>query len=142
MRSVIWSGVWVAVVLAVLTPALAAAQGRPTALAATRTSGALRDLDQQIDQLLRSRDLRVREVVRDSLLPDRRHERIDQYHRGVRIVGGDLTRQTAPDGTVSIFGMFHTGVDLDTTPRLSPEEARAAIATAAGGDAIGDPAEL
>jgi hypothetical protein len=28
-----------------------------------------------------------------------RHERLDQYHRGVRIVGGDVTRQT-PDGTV------------------------------------------
>ena len=115
-----------AAVLASLTPAAAQVQGRPIALAATRESGELRALDQQIDQLLRSRDLRVREVMRDSLLPDRRHERLDQYHRGVRIVGGDLTRQIAWDGTVSVLGMFHQGLDLDTGARLLSDEARSA----------------
>lgn len=129
-----------AMAFASLLPAVAQAQGRPTALAATRASTSeLRAVDQQIDQFVRSGDLRVREEMRDPLLPDRRHERFDQYHHGVRIVGGDLTRQLAPDGTVSVFGMFHQGLELDTTPRLSVSEARITIAAAAGGEPGGDP---
>lgn len=122
-----------------LIPTATQAQGRPTALAATQASASeLRALDQQIDRLVRSGDLRVREEMRDPLLPARRHERLDQYHKGVRIVGGDLTRQIAPDGTVSVLGMFHQGLELETTASLSANEARAAIANAAGGQPFGD----
>ncbi len=51
----------------------------------------------------------------------------------MRIVGGDLTRQTAPDGTVSVFGMLHQDVAIDTRPKLSLEAARAAIGQAVSG---------
>src|SRR5207247_2099987 len=99
-------------------------QARPIAVAATRgVDGTLRTFDAQVDQMLRTRDLRVREAMRDADLPGRRHERLDQYHRGVRIIGGDLTRQIASDGTVSVFGMLHSGIDIDTAPRLSADEA-------------------
>src|SRR5215510_15019079 len=84
------------------------AQGRPVALTSTRaTTDDLRAWDRQIDSMLRSGDVRVREVVRDAMLPDRRHERIAQYIKGVRIVGAEITRQTAPDGVVSVFGLLH-----------------------------------
>jgi len=126
----------------VLGASTAAAQARPSAIAVNRQSADFRAVDTQIDQMLRSRELRVRETVRDSMLPERTHERLDQYHRGVRIVDGDLTRQTAPDGTVSIFGMLHTGLDLDTAARLSPDGARAAIAKAVNGEARADEPEL
>jgi len=86
-----------------LWAAAARAQGHPTTLAATRAGGDLRAADQIVDAMIRDRGLVVRDVQKDTLLPDRVHERLDQYLRGVRIVGGDLTRQTAPDGTVSIF---------------------------------------
>src|SRR5262249_39277803 len=118
------------------------AQARPTAVAATRSSGDLRTLDAQINQMLRTRDLRVRDVLRDGDLADRYHERIDQYYRGVRIVGGDLRRQIAPDGTVSVFGPVQAGLALDTTPRLSADAAREAIGRAVGGEPLGGPAEL
>ncbi|HZR26710.1 MAG TPA: M4 family metallopeptidase [Vicinamibacterales bacterium] len=119
------------------------AQGKPTALAVGRfDTSALRIVDAQIDSMKRSGDLRTREIVKDTLLPDRQHERLDQYVRGVRIVGGDVTRQFASDGTVSVFGMFHDAVDIDTTPRLSTDGARAAIATALSGDASGSAPEL
>jgi len=119
------------------------AQGRPMALAATRAgSSELRALDQQIDQMLRARTLRLRETVRDAALPDRRHERLDQYYSGVRIAGADLTRQTASDGTVSMFGMLHTDIALNATPQLSAGDAAAAIARAAGGAAFGSAPEL
>ena len=123
--------------------AIANAQGHPTTLTATRGSGAdLRVADQVVESMIRDRALVVRDVQRDTLLPDRIHERLDQYLRGVRIVGGDLTRQTAPDGTVSVFGTLHTDLALDLTPTLSIDAARAAIAAAAGGEASGPDAEL
>jgi bacillolysin len=118
-------------------------QARPIAVAATRDgNGTLRTFDAQVDQMLRTRDLRVREAMRDADLPERRHERLDQYYRGVRIIGGDLTRQIAPDGTVSVFGMLHSGLDIDTTPRLTVGEARTAINNAVSGEPVGPPVEL
>src|SRR5262245_15824376 len=92
--------------------------------------------------MIRSRDLRVRSIEGDPLMPARQHERLDQYHRGVRIVGGDVTRQLASDGTVSVFGMLHTDLTIDTTPRLTLEHARAAIVAAVSGDAIRGEPEL
>src|SRR5204863_5954502 len=126
------------VLLTLAVQGQATAQPRPTAVAATRADGELRALDAQIDQMVRSRELRVRDVMRDAFIDDRRHERFDQYHRGVRIAGGDVTRQTAADGTVSIFGMLHTALDLSTSPGMSAGDARTAIARAVGGEALGD----
>src|SRR5581483_10878046 len=62
--------------------------------------------------------------------------------RGVRIVGGDVTRQTAPDGTVSIFGTLHDAIDLSTAAGMDADAARVAIAAAAGGGASGAAPEL
>src|SRR5262249_11441956 len=66
------------------------------------------------------------------------HERFDQFHRGVRIVGGDVTRQTTSSGTVSVFGMMHTGIDVGVDPALSAERARDAIAAAVNGRWFGE----
>jgi Zn-dependent metalloprotease len=123
--------------------ATAFAQGGPRTLSVTREGQSdLRAVDLQIDQMIRSRDLRVRDTPQDGLLPGRRHERLDQYHRGVRIVGGDLTRQTAPDGTVSVFGVLHPTVGLNTDAALSRDAARSAIGRAVDGQATGDLPEL
>jgi thermolysin/neutral peptidase B len=123
--------------------AFAFAQGRPVSLASGRADlASLRAVDQHLDQMLRTGELRVREVVRDTLLADRTHERLDQYVRGVRIVGGDVTRQTANDGTVSVFGTLHDSVDVSTTPALSIEAAQQAIAAAGGGSYRGPTPEL
>src|SRR5712664_2138636 len=87
----------VAAILA-MAPAVVRAQGLPNALAATRAdAGGLRAVDAQVDALLRSGALRLRGTERDAMLSDRRQERLDQYVRGVRIVGGDLTRQSGTD---------------------------------------------
>jgi Zn-dependent metalloprotease len=124
-------------------PATLLAQGKPVALAATRSDGGdLRVWDEQIDRMIRSRDLRVRESVRDTLVPGRIHERFDQYFHGVRIFGGDITRQTDATGTVSTFGMLHTDIDVTTTPRLSVDPARDAIGAAASGEPSGAEPEL
>jgi Zn-dependent metalloprotease len=130
-------------VLASLATRGADAQDRPVALAVTRaTSSDLRTWDLQVDRMVRDRDLRLRTTDRDPFLPDRQHERFDQFFRGIRIVGGDLTRQTALDGTVSLFGTIHTALNLDTTPGYSIDDAAQRIATAAGGVSIGAVPEL
>jgi Zn-dependent metalloprotease len=126
-----------------MIPALAVAQGRPTALAVTRANAAdLRAMDAQVDRMIRTGELRVRETMRDSMLPDRSHERLDQYVRGVRILGGDLTRQSGADGTISIFGMLHDGVAIDTNPGLTPVQAQQAIGRAVSGQPFDAPPEL
>ncbi|MGH9142557.1 MAG: M4 family metallopeptidase, partial [Vicinamibacterales bacterium] len=125
-----------------LWAATAHAQGRVTTLAATRVDGDLRTADQVIDTMIRERALVVRDVQRDPLLPDRVHERLDQYVRGVRIVGGDVTRQTAPDGTVSVFGTLHSDLTMDLTPRIASAEARGAVERAVAGPATGPDPEL
>jgi hypothetical protein len=47
----------------------------------------------RVDGMLRSGDLRIRQTREDTLLPGRTHERANQYHRGVRVFGGDIARQ-------------------------------------------------
>ncbi|HEV8211692.1 MAG TPA: M4 family metallopeptidase [Vicinamibacterales bacterium] len=135
---------WIGTAALTLAAATAAnAQGRPTTFAATRAASAdLRAIDSIVDSMIRDRALVVSDVQRDALLPDRVHERLDQYLRGVRIVGGDITRQSAPDGTVSVFGTLHTDVALDLTPTLSADAGRTAIAAAVAGEATGPAAEL
>ena len=142
MRKPLPRALLICVLVAIARPAmLLAQQGKPVALAATRADD-LRVWDQQIDRMIRSRELRVRENVRDTMMPGHLHERFDQYFRGVRVVGGDITRQTDATGTISAFGMLHTDIDLGTTPRLSVSEAREAIGVAASGDPSGADPEL
>jgi hypothetical protein len=38
-----------------------------------------------------------------------------------------VTRQLGPDGTVSIFGVLHTGINLNTTPALSADDPHEAV---------------
>jgi bacillolysin len=132
------------VAFAVAAPAAALAQGHPLSIAASRDSAPadFRAQDQQVDLMVRARDLRVRQSLADPLVAGRSHERLDQYVRGVRIVGGDLTRQLAPDGTVSLFGTLHAGLDIPLTPSLTPDEARGAIADAVSGRYASDEPEL
>ena len=86
--------------------------------------------------------MRLRTSNNDTLIPDRRHERYDQFYRGLRIVGGDLTRQTAIDGTVSMLGMLHSGLTLGITPAFSVADATQKIGEAVGGTLVGGIPEL
>jgi len=53
----------------------ASAQGRPIALAVTRVAADdMRLWDDQVDRMIRSRDLVVRESQPDAFLPDRQHQ--------------------------------------------------------------------
>jgi thermolysin len=122
-------------VLLVLAAAWLAGSGEQEAVAQARGAerivpdsiGRLRAWDRTIDRMLSRGELRLRSLREDAVVPGRSHERADQFHRGVRVWGGDVARQLAGGQTVSIFGMIHAGIDIDTNPALTPAEAKTAI---------------
>ena len=96
----------------------------------------LRQLDALVETLVRADELVIRSRYADRQLAGRVHESAMQYHRGVPVHGGGITRQLAVGATVSIFGTIHQGIDIDTTPALSATAARTALQNLSGGAAL------
>jgi bacillolysin len=114
------------------------------AMSATTAAAELRLLDAQVDALVRADALVLASRQPDVSLSGRVHETFKQYHAGVPVYGGGISRQLANNGlTVSIFGTIHQGIDLDITPRLAQNEALALLEQRAGaGPATDDPPTL
>src|SRR4249919_3452345 len=93
-----------------------AGQGRSfSAIRATAANiDALRDWDVRVDGMARSGDLRRLDEHEDTLMPGRRHERLEQLYQGVPVWGGDIARQTDRGSTVSIFGSLYEGITVDS----------------------------
>lgn len=76
----------------------------------------------------------VRRRGADARVAGRTHERLTQRHRGVRVFGGELTRQRNNFGqTISLFGAVYDQVDVNPAPGLTRTAARGAVAAAGGG---------
>jgi thermolysin len=113
--------------------ALGSAQADPERVEGSAASIAdLRAWDRRVDSMLASGELRVRTVREDALMPGRRHERADQHYKGVRVYGADVARQIADGQTASIFGVLYDGIDIDTAPALTAEEAKETIEKLSG----------
>lgn len=97
-----------------------------------RSVSDLRFQDVRVDRMLRGGDLRVRDSRPDKLVPGRRIERADQYHRGVRVFGGDVARQLAGGQTVSVFGTLYDDLRVTGEPAVAESEARRRIEQRAG----------
>jgi Zn-dependent metalloprotease len=63
----------------------------------------------------------------------RTHQRLQQYYKGVPVVGADVTRQLDGGVPVSVFGTVHAGIRLDAVPVLGAGEAGRVAAAATGG---------
>ena len=137
---------WAALALAIVVPWLGLAQrsdpqpegtrwgdgiGGRLAVAASSISD-LRQWDARVQRMERDGELAARLVEQDTMLAGRTHEHFDQFYRGVRVVGGGMTRQTDGGQTVSVFGELYAGIDIDTTPVLAPEDAARVVERAAG----------
>ena len=83
----------------------------------------LREWDDGLIARERVRELRLRSRQADTLIPGRVHERLDQYHRGVPVFGGEAIRETDGKVTLSVTASIYSGVRLDTTPALSGADA-------------------
>src|SRR5262249_13421058 len=96
----------VATLVCVTAVAALLSSGRPPS-AQTRASlqtiaagspQAVRAWDAVTASMLRSGELRVRNTHEDTLLPGHVTERADQYYRGVRVFGGDISPPLHPQG--------------------------------------------
>ena len=110
----------------------APASGRAATIASS-SAQALREWDTVTQAMLRSGELRVRQVRDDTQLPGRVTERADQYYNGVRVFGADISRQIDAQGVVrSVFGHVYEGIAVSTDPRRTPEEVRTRVEALAG----------
>jgi bacillolysin len=106
-----------------------APRGRITITAATADR---RAWSTRVDSMLRSGELRVRRRSDDTLLPGRTHERADQFYRGVRVFGADVARQLRNGAIESLFGTIYEGIEIDPSPELEADSARARLAQRLG----------
>ena len=99
---------------------------------ASRTTNDLRDWGSRIDSMRRAGDLRVRTTQEDLQVRGRTHQRLDQYHRGVRVFGADVAEQLLSGQVVSVFGNVYNDIAIDPSPTLAPERAREIVAERTG----------
>lgn len=119
-----------ALVVCISTPAAQSRRQVPSINPASLTE--LRAQDARVSRMLLGRDLRMRRSSPDKLVPGRRIERADQYHRGVRVFGGDVVRQLSRGQVVSLFGTIYDGIDIDTNPAITEPEARRIVEARVG----------
>jgi Zn-dependent metalloprotease len=104
----------------------------PTMLAATDNVAVLQATD-MVDQRVRAGNLELLRVDVDPLLPGRSYQRLAQSYGGVPVYGADITRQMDGGRARSVFGAIYEDIDIETTPTVSVEIARAVIEGLAGG---------
>ena len=104
----------------------------PIAASAADDPAGLRAWDAWVDALAGSDALVLQTRRADRRVQDRVHESFAQYHRGVPVQGGGVSRQRAHGETVSIFGAVHQAIDIDPVPGLSAAQAAARLASATG----------
>ena len=107
--------------------------GRQT-FAVTATQADLPRVDSMVDTLAAAGDLRLVSSQADRQLAGRTHDSFQQYHQGVPVHGGGVTRQRGTAGTVSIFGTIHEDIDVDVAPRVSAFDALAQARQLAGAE--------
>ncbi len=73
----------------------------------------------------RDGDLVLSRSRTDTVLTGRTHERFQQYVNGIRVVGGEVTRQISGGITTSIFGELQAVSGIADRPELSEDDARA-----------------
>ena len=95
------------------------------AIAVTSQNGtSLRSWDATVEAMRRDGDLVLSRTRADTVLQGHVHERYQQYANGIRVVGGEITRQSAGGVTTSIFGQLQQVSDVADRPDLSEDAAR------------------
>ena len=76
----------------------------------------------------------------DGSFQGRQHERMNQYHRGVRVFGGQLVWQKQSGLVLSVTGNVYDDISINTTPSLTASRAEARALKLEGPEAfvVGD----
>jgi thermolysin len=113
-------------------PTAQARVSAPASIAAASTA-AVREWDSLTQSMLRAGELRIRQVREDTMIAGRVNDRADQYYRGVRVFGGDISRQMDAQGVLlSVYGNLYPGIDIDVDPKLTADEAQSRAGELAG----------
>ena len=99
----------------------------------------LRQWDATVDGMTRTGELVVVSRQDDRSLPGRTHEYLAQFHEGVRVRGGGVSRQLDGGVTVSVFGTLYTDIDVETAPALGAGEAASRLVQRIGVAAVDRP---
>ncbi len=81
--------------------------------------GALRQAVDDVRRMERDGAMRVAASNDDLLLPGHRHERLQQYHLGLKVVGGSIVRQTAHGIVTSVLGQVYRPTVDTVAPALT-----------------------
>jgi len=98
---------------------------------------ALRSWNNNITAMTNAGQLRSMRRESDRIVAGRRHERLAQFHRGVRVFGGEVVRQTNFFGqVVSIFGTYYPDIAIAVTPAVTAAIAPKVLAAAGHGTVV------
>ena len=98
---------------------------------------ALRQWDTTVDGMAGTGELVAMSRLNDASLEERTHEYLAQYHAGVPVHGGGVSRQLDAAGvTVSLFGTLYQGVDVNVTPALTGADVAALLEHMHGGEVV------
>ena len=100
------------------------------------TPSDVRTWDAFVSAAVRSGALRVRGVDRDPSTPSETIERLDQYHRGVRIWGADVVRNSDQGVARWLFGSLSPELTMSVEPSIGLPAARDRLIGAGGTDAL------
>jgi bacillolysin len=96
-------------------------EGRSFAIAGSGDT--LPDSLHRVDMMLSSGGLDIAAVQDDTMMPGRVHERLDQFHDGLPIFGGQIVRQMDGRSIISVMGRLYAGLNAERTPAISPSTA-------------------
>jgi Zn-dependent metalloprotease len=85
-----------------------------------------------LDTMVRDGRLHYGRVQADTMIPGRIHERLDQYHLGLPVLGGQIVRQIDGRRVLSFSGRLYTGLSSDANVELTTVAAQTAALRAAG----------
>ena len=76
----------------------------------------------------------------DGTFPSRNHERMNQYHNGIRVFGGQMVWQKESGLVLSVTGNLYDDIDVNMTPTLTTSQAEDRALELEGPDAfvVGD----
>ena len=97
----------------------------------------LQRLDATVESLAAAGQLRAATGAADRDLPGRTHQYFQQFHGGVPVLGGGVSRQQAGGATVSLFGAVADDIDVDTMPRFGSARALELLEAHSGSGALG-----
>ena len=99
-------------------------------------------LAQEIDAKVKVGELVFGRTQSDGQFPGRTHERMNQYHKGVRVFGGQIVWQKEGGRVLSITGNLYEGIDVATEPELTADDAAKRALEGAPGARVAGKIEL